>query len=155
MLLAPRLTRTGAGLTYLADANFLIALLHARHALSARAVAWLGSQEEPGSVLVCRIAQMGVLRILTNPAWLKEDVLPAAAVWDAWDVLLSDDRFAQVQEPAQLDAEWRLLTRAFPVGRRVETDCYLAAFAIAGSHRVLTFDRGFRQFAGLEIEIPS
>ncbi len=142
-------------MAYLADANFLIALLHARHSFSSRAVAWLGSQEEPGNVLMCRAAQLGVLRILTNPAWLKEDVLPAAAIWDAWDVLLADNRFAFVQEPARLEAEWRHLTRAFPAGRCVETDCYLAAFARAGGYRLLTFDRGFRQFAGLEAEILS
>lgn len=140
-------------MAYLADANVLIALLHARHALSGRAVAWLQSQDEPASILLCRVAQMAALRVLTNPAWLKEDVLPAAAVWDAWDLLLTDDRFAQVREPTHLDEEWRLLTRALPVGRCAETDTWFAAFALAGGHRLVTFDRGFRRFAGLDVEI--
>jgi predicted nucleic acid-binding protein len=30
---------------------------------------------------------------------------------------------------------------------------YFAAFARAGGHRLLTFDRGFRQFDGLDVEI--
>lgn len=140
-------------MVYLADSNFLIALLHERHAHSERAVAWLASHEEPGSLLLCRVAQMAVLRVLTNSAWLKEDVLPASAVWDAWDLLLTDNRFAQVQEPALLEGEWRFLTRAFPVGRCAETDTYLAAFARAGGYRLLTFDRSFRQFDGLDVEI--
>jgi toxin-antitoxin system PIN domain toxin len=142
-------------LAYLADTNFLIALLHARHAFSERAVAWVDALEEPGSILLCRVAQMGALRILTNPAWLKEDVLAAAAVWNAWDFLLTDNRFSQVQEPARLEEEWRLLTEACAVGRCVETDSYFAAFARAGGHRLLTFDRGFRQIEGLDVEILS
>jgi hypothetical protein len=140
-------------MAYLADVNFLIALLHARHAASERAAAWLDGQEEPRSVRLCRVVQMGALRILTNPAWLQEDVLPARSVWDAWDLLLTDDRFARVSEPPRLEAEWRLLTEEFPVGRCAETDAYLAAFARAGGLRVLTFDRGFRRFEGLDAMI--
>lgn len=140
-------------MAFLADVNFLVALLHARHVASARAVAWLEQQNEPASILICRVAQMGVLRILTNPAWLKEDVQPAAAIWEAWDLLLADDRFAQAQEPRHLETTWRLLTRDFPAGKCAETDTYLAAFALAGGHRMLTFDRGFRQFPGLDLAL--
>jgi len=139
---------------YLADVNFLVALLHARHALSERAVAWLGRQEQAGSILLCRVAQMGVLRVLTNPTWLKEEVLPAAAVWDAWDLLLTDDRFTSIQEPPGIESEWRLVTQGFAPGRHAGTDTYLAAFARAGGYGLLTFDRGFHQFEGLEVEIP-
>jgi toxin-antitoxin system PIN domain toxin len=137
-------------MAYLADVNFLVALLHARHAFSAAAVAWLDRQEEPAGILLCRVAQMGVLRILTNPAWLKEDVQPAAAVWQAWDLLLTDDRFARVDEPPRLEAEWRRLTGDFPAGRCAETDTYLAAVARAGGFRLLTFDQGFRRFENLD-----
>lgn len=137
-------------MAYLADVNFLVALLHARHAAAERAAAWLDGQDEPRSILLCRVAQMGVLRILTNPAWLKEEVLPAQAVWDAWDLMLTDDRFARVNEPPGLEAEWRRLTEQLPAGRCAETDTYLAAYACAGGYRLLTFDGGFRRFEGLE-----
>jgi toxin-antitoxin system PIN domain toxin len=140
-------------LAYLTDANFLIALLHARHTLSGRAVAWLDSHEEPASLLLCRVAQMAALRVLTNPGWLKDEALPAAAVWNAWDLLLTDLRFVQVREPVRLEEEWRALTRPFPPGRCAETDCYFVAFARAGGYRLLTFDRGFRKFDGLDLEI--
>jgi hypothetical protein len=138
-------------MAFLADVNFIIALLHARHSASERAAAWLAEQDEPRSILLCRVVQMGALRILTNPAWLKEDVLPARAVWEVWDLLLSDDRFARVNEPPNLETEWRRLTEEFAAGRCAETDTYLAAFAGAGGHRVLTFDRGFQSFEGLDL----
>ena len=137
-------------MAYLADVNFLIALLHARHSAAEPAAAWLNDQHEPRSILLCRVAQMGVLRILTNPAWLKDDVLPARAVWDAWDLLLTDDRFAPADEPPGLENEWRRLTEGLPAGQCAETDTYLAAFAQAGGHQLLTFDRGFRRFDGLD-----
>ena len=110
--------------------------------------------KERVSVVLCRITQMAALRVLTNSSWLKEDVLTAAAVWDAWDLLLTDYRFALVQEPSLLEKEWRNLARSFPPGRCAETDTYLAAFALAGGYRLLTFDRAFRLYDGLNVEIP-
>lgn len=145
--------KTSGAMAFLADVNFLIALLHRRHVASPTASAWLEEQDAPRCVALSRVAQMGVLRILTNPAWLGEEVLPARAVWEAWDLMLGDDRFVQVVEPSTLEAEWRLLTEDFPPGRCAETDTYLAAFARAGGYRLLTFDRGFRRFEGLNAMI--
>jgi uncharacterized protein len=142
-------------LGYLADVNFLVAILHARHVFSRRAVSWVDKQEEPGSILFCRVVQMGALRLLTDSRWLKTDVQPAAAVWGAWDQLLLDRRFARVEEPPRIEAEWRRLTRALASGRCADTDAYLAAFARVGGYRLLTFDRGFEQFEGLDVEILS
>src|SRR5688500_13635584 len=93
-----------AVMAFLCDVNVLVALLHARHTHSARAIAWLNRQGEPGSVLICRVAQMGALRVLTNPLWLKEDVMSATEFWKGWDVLQGDDRFAMVSEPEELEA---------------------------------------------------
>lgn len=56
-------------MAFLADVNFLVALLHARHTASPIANAWLDEQDEPACVAVCRVAQMGALRVLTNPSW--------------------------------------------------------------------------------------
>jgi uncharacterized protein len=137
-------------MTFLADVNFIIAILHARHAHSARAVSWLEGQQRARSILLCRVVQMGVLRILTNARWLGKEALSTADVWQAWDLLLSDDRFARTQEPGGLEVEWRRLTRNLPPGQSAETDTYLAAFAVAGGHHVLTFDRDFERFEGVD-----
>ncbi|MBI2058814.1 MAG: PIN domain-containing protein [Nitrospirae bacterium] len=136
----------------LCDVNVLVALLHARHVHSARAVSWLSTQEETGSVLVCRVVQMGALRVLTNRSWLKEEVLSAEQFWTGWDKLLGDDRFAMLAEPELLEEAWRRVTVRIPKGQAVETDAYLAALALSTSHRVVTLDRGFRRFPDLQIE---
>ena len=135
----------------LVDLNVLVALMHARHAHSAAAVRWLAGLEDRGAVAICRVSQMGVLRILTNPSAMKDDVKSAAEFWAGWDRLIDDERFALVGEPAGLQEAWRTLGAALPKGKSAETDCYLAAFAIAGGHRLVSFDRGLRRFAGVDL----
>ena len=139
----------------LVDVNVLVALMHARHVHSARAVRWLAGQDEPGAVAVCRVSQMGALRILTHPAAMKDEVKSASEFWDGWDRMIEDDRFALIGEPAGLETAWRALTAALSRGKTAETDCYLAAFAIAGKHSLVSFDRGLRRFTGLALVAPA
>ncbi len=138
----------------LVDVNVLVALMHARHVQSAPAVHWVAGQEEPGAIAICRVSQMGALRILTHPSAMKKEVKSASEFWDGWQRLMDDDRFALVEEPAGLENKWRALTTALLRGKSVETDCYLAAFAIAGKHSLVSFDRGLRRFASLDLVIP-
>ncbi len=138
----------------LVDVNVLVALMHARHVHSAPAVNWVAGQEEPGAIAICRVSQMGALRILTHPSAMKNEVKSASEFWGGWQRLMDDDRFALVGEPAGLENGWRALTAALPRGKSVETDCYLAAFAIAGNHSLVSFDRGLRRFASLNLVIP-
>lgn len=139
----------------LVDVNVLVALMHARHVHSAPAVRWLARLDEPGAVAVCRVSQMGALRILTHPSAMKDEVKSASEFWDGWERLIGDERFALVGEPAGLQNAWRALTVAVPKGKPAETDCYLAAFAIAGRHSLVSFDRGLRRFAGLDLTTPA
>lgn len=139
----------------LVDVNVLVALMHARHMHSARAVRWLAGHDEPGAVVVCRVSQMGALRILTHPSAMKDEVKSASEFWDGWQRLMEDDRFALVGEPTGLENAWRALTAALPRGKPAETDCYLAAFAIAGRHSLVSFDRGLRRFPGLNLLTPA
>ncbi|MFZ4693941.1 MAG: TA system VapC family ribonuclease toxin [Verrucomicrobiia bacterium] len=137
----------------LVDVNVLVALLHARHRHSGAAVRWLDGQRAPGLVLVCRIAQMSALRILTQPVVMKEETLSPAEFWRGWDLMMEDDRFLRIEEPKGLEAAWRGVTVAIRKGQCSETDAYLAAFARAGGWGLVTFDRGFRRFPGLRVEI--
>ena len=137
----------------LLDVNVLLALLHARHWHSRRAVAWLETRGDPGAIRLCRVVQMGALRLLTTRTVMQNDVLTAAEFWQGWDRLLRDDRFTLVQEPPALETAWRQLSRALPRGQVAGTDTYLAALAKARGWRLVTFDRGFTAFPGLEVEV--
>ena len=137
----------------LVDVNVLVALLHARHLHSTRAVAWLASQNETHAIAICRVAQMGALRNLTHPSVMKEDVKTAAEFWRGWTKLIEDDRFSRVDEPPKFEDAWRTVTTSLRRGHVAGTDAYLAAFALAGQHRIVSFDRGMKRFAGVDAEI--
>ena len=137
----------------LIDVNVLVALMHERHRHSRKAVAWLEDATERRAIAICRVVQMGTLRILTNPTIMKEDTLTATEFWRGWDRVVADDRFGPVAEPSTFEVVWRSLTSALPRGSTAGTDAYLAAFAIAGRHRLSTFDLGFRRFPELDLEI--
>jgi toxin-antitoxin system PIN domain toxin len=138
----------------LLDVNVLIALLHERHQNSVDAVRWL-QRQTPRSVLVCRVAQMGALRILTNAGIMKEDVVTATEFWDGWERLIGDERFSFAGEPVDFEDVWRETTRTLPKGESAGTDTYFAAFARAGGWSLISFDQGLSRFAGLRTELPA
>ncbi len=137
------------------DVNVLVALFHERHQFSERAIDWLNTQDAHASIAICRVVQLGVLRILTRPSIMKQDVLSAKTFWRGWDKLMVDDRFALVDEPPSLSQTWRALSTSFPKGQCAETDVYLAAFAIARGDTLISFDAGFKKFANLSFELLS
>lgn len=134
----------------LADVNVLFALLYAGHSHAPQAVAWLEREGDAARILFCRVVQMGVLRLLTNRQVMQDEVLTPQEAWAYWDSLAADQRFSLVDEPPKLETIWREMAIDMPRDRCVETDTYLAAFALAGGHRLITFDRGFRRFDALD-----
>ena len=138
---------------WLVDVNFLVALLHSRHRHCGKAIAWLEQREGEESVAICRVAQMGALRLLTRRAVMGEDTLSAAKFWVGWGRMMSDVRFSIVGEPSFLEAERRRITSLHPRGQCAETDAYFAAFGLSGGFTVVTFDHTFRRFEEIELEI--
>jgi len=137
----------------LCDVNVLLALVTDRHALHDLAVRWASSVPTDGAVL-CRVAQMGLLRLLNNPAVMGEEVLDTAACWSFWHRLLEDERFRFAsEEPADLDVAFERFTIGRAFSPRVWTDAYLAAYAHAGRFTLVTFDRDFRGFPGLICDV--
>jgi toxin-antitoxin system PIN domain toxin len=138
---------------HLCDVNLLLALCDEAHIHHPAACAWLESVEEPASVFLCRVTQLGLLRLLTNPALLGARACPVRRAWRVWDTLLSDERFAFQDEPPHLEKGLREFTRGFTFSPKLWQDAYLAAFAHAAGLRLVTFDRGFRKFKGLDCHI--
>lgn len=135
----------------LLDVNLTIAILHTEHGPLARS--WLAGQTEMGSLLICRATQMGVLRLLTRRAMMRDRVLEASEAWSYWRTLRSDERFRMVDEPVDLEEAWTRIGSKIQKGACLDTDTYLAAFALAGGHTLATFDGGFVLFEGLATEI--
>jgi len=139
---------------YLADVNFLIAILDIKHEHSVRAGSWLKKDDERHSIVICRVAQMGAIRLLTRTSIMGAGVLTGAQAWGYLTQLFEDDRFVFENEPADFESSWQTICEWTPKGAKADTDSYLAAFAIAGSLSVVTFDSGMNRFPGLRVETP-
>jgi toxin-antitoxin system PIN domain toxin len=136
----------------LADVNVLLALLVRQHEHHRVAGKWFDclAANEAG---LCRFVQLALIRLLGNRHIMGDDAVPAASAWRLIDELTQDERIAFLPEPELLNSVLpRLLTYSVPTGKLIG-DAYLAAFSIAGSRRMVTLDRGFRQFMGLEVDL--
>ncbi len=134
----------------LCDANVLLALAYDRHAHHAAALAWLEAQVD-GSVVLCRVAQLSLLRLLCHSTVMGSDVCTLPDAWSIFDEIRSDSRFRFVAEPESIEVVLRELTQAPTASPKVWTDAYLAAFARSAGIQLVTFDGGFRQFSGLQL----
>jgi uncharacterized protein len=136
----------------LADVNVLLALLVRQHEHHKLAVRWFDrlAASEAG---LCRFVQLALIRLLGNHHIMGGDAIPAGTAWRLIDELAQDERIDFVPEPDFLDSVLpTLLNYPVPTGKLIG-DAYLAAFSIAGSRKMVTLDRGFRQFKGLDVEI--
>ena len=137
----------------LCDVNLLLALVTDGHPHHAAAVQWIHTMSA-GEARICRVAQLGLLRVLNNPAVMHEDALGADGCWEVWDRLLGDERIQFTRtEPIDLDATFARYTALESYSPRVWTDAYLAAYAYAAQLTFVTLDRAFARFPGLKCKL--
>ena len=100
-----------------------------------------------------RITQMGLMRLLTNPAVMGRDALTGAMAWSIVDELLDRENIRFAREPDGLDQAWRSMTPAVRISPNFWTDAYLAAFARTTGFTLVTFDRGFSKYRDVPVKI--
>jgi toxin-antitoxin system PIN domain toxin len=132
----------------LSDVNVLLALSVPSHHHAPQALEWLNERSD-GSVAICRQTQSGLLRLLSEPKIMGQRALTMGQAWNLYDRLMSDSRFVYRAEPDGIEALWRKLCPPSQVAPRLWTDAYLASFAAVNGMQLVTFDRGFRRFAGV------
>ncbi|HUP91745.1 MAG TPA: TA system VapC family ribonuclease toxin [Solimonas sp.] len=138
----------------LPDGNVWLALALSKHSHHQAARAWLETETRQGSILFCRATQQTLVRLLTTAAVLApygNPPLSNRAAWDVYQALAGDRRMAFAQEPAGLEGIWTRLALREVASAKLWMDSYLAAFAIGGAQRFVTFDSGFKQFSGLDL----
>jgi uncharacterized protein len=136
----------------LVDVNVLLPLLVRHHKHHRAARKWLDSlsAREAG---VCRLVQLALARLLANRSIMAGFAIPASEAWRLIRELIEDERLEFVTEPSLIDNILPKLFRHPVPAPNLITDAYLAAFALAANRRIATFDRGFRQFDELEVEL--
>jgi predicted nucleic acid-binding protein len=101
------------------------------------------------------MVQLGVVRLLGVRAIVGPEAMPAAQAWFRLEELVEDERVEMLIEPPGLYEVLPSLFRYRQPTPNLINDAYLAAFAIAGGYGLVTHDRGFAEFRGLDVEILS
>lgn len=141
----------------LCDSNLWLALALSKHVHHGAARTWLKTVADVRSTFFCRATQQAFLRLLTHAAVLApygNPPLTNRQAWHAYEALLADDRIVfRADEPAGLDVRWKQFALRGTASPKLWMDAYLAAYALAGGHRLVTTDVAFRQFRGLDLEL--
>jgi len=125
-----------------AGVNVWIALVAEGHSHHLAARRWFQARAN-SSVAFCRITQMGVLRLLTNPHVMGRAPRSIAEAWEIFTRLHDDRRVVFEAEPDGVDAAWQHLTTSPGVGASSWTDAYLAAFAHLQSYELISLIGGW------------
>jgi len=122
----------------LVDVGVWLAAVWGRHVHYPVAAEWFG--RETDDIVFCRVTQMGLLRLLSNPAVMGDDAIDRSQAWRTYDQLWADERVLWADEPAELDAVWRAISARDDQSYKLWTDDYLAAFAQASDATLTTLD---------------
>ena len=123
----------------LVDVGVWLAAVWGRHAHYPAASEWFNRQAD--DLVFCRVTQLGLLRLLSNPAIMGGDAVDRSHAWRLFDQLWSDERVLWADEPNELDAVWRAISARDDKSHKLWTDDYLAAFAQASDLTLATLDR--------------
>ena len=133
----------------LLDANVWLALAAEAHTHHDHAKAYWEEQAAP-STAFCRVTQLAFLRLLTNKTVMGNHTLSPSAAWSTSADFLALPEVRLLEEPLGLDEAWGRFAGIGRTSPNLWTDAYLAAFASSGGMRLVSFDKGFSRFQGLD-----
>ena len=137
----------GSTTSFFPDINVWVALTYEGHAHHQTAATWFAQLAPDETLVFCRLTQLGLLRLLTTEAVMGEEVMTQPQAWATYDRWHQDSRVGFVDEPQEIEARFRTLTRLRQPAAKDWGDSYLAAFATRGQLTLVTFDRGLRSKA--------
>lgn len=138
-----------AGPVDLPDVDVWLAFSVADHAHHRRARHYW--YEEAGDQLAfCRTTALGFLRLSTHSKVMGGQPLTVAEAWHAYRAFRSLPEVLLVEELPDCEAWLGDWARGKQAAAAHWTDAYLAAFARAGGFRLVSFDRDFTRFEGLQ-----
>lgn len=131
------------------DVNVWLALSDATHAHHDDAKMWFQSLPDSSQVLFGRYTQLALLRLLTNPAVMGDELLTVTEAWSVFDRWMADPLINFHPEPLNLEAAFReatLSTKAKNSSNWIG-DCYLLAHAKESGATLVTFDKALLSLA--------
>ena len=138
----------------LLDVNVWLAASWARHRHHDLAKAWLDQEDD--DLAFCRVTEMAILRLVTNPTVTGRDVVTRKRAWELVELLMADPRVRFLQEPDGLKPLWVAFSKRDDRNHLLWTDDYLAAFAQTADAELVTLDRAFRtRYAAVRVLVLS
>ena len=107
------------------------------------------SEEAAERVAFCRVTALGFVRLSTNAPAMYGAPLTIPEAWHDYLGFRQLPEVTFMPEPEGCEAVLSAWAAAGVFTARLLTDAYLAAFAVAGGCRLVSFDRDFRRFTGL------
>ena len=126
----------------LPDVNVWVAANWAQHEHHRIAKRWFDQAND--EIAFCRVTQMSLLRLITNPSATDREALSRRQAWDLVEHLMTDPRVRFLSEPEGLVPLWVTFSKRDDHAHGLWTDDYLAAFAQAANVELVTMDGGFR-----------
>ncbi|MBS0366209.1 MAG: VapC toxin family PIN domain ribonuclease [Proteobacteria bacterium] len=140
-------------MTCIADVNVLFPLLVRGHAAHEVAMAWWVEQPD-GTVGTCLLTRLAVLRLLTNKVAMNGAPVGPTEALKAWRRLADDPRSFHIDaQPEEQEARFAAFVESREATPNLWTDAWLAALAVSLDYEMATFDRGFRSFRGLRLQL--
>lgn len=133
----------------LPDLNVWLALAWPDHSHHHQALHYW-EQQAAEQVLFCTVTALGLVRLVCQPKLMGAAVKTAA---EASALLAAFCQQPGVSMGSAEHAGWEVFHQLLNSGElppRLCTDAYLAALAIANGWRLVSFDRDFERFGGLE-----
>ena len=140
----------------LPDTNMWLALSLSGHSDHSAAKSWLDGESTPESIVFCRSTQQSYLRLLTAAGVLAVygiAPLTSGEAWDAYQAFIADERVFFQHELPGVDVIWKKLAARKTTSPKLWMDAYLAAFAISAGAQLVTTDKAFKQFPGLNVKV--
>ncbi len=136
---------------HLCDSNVFLAAIIEAHPNHESARDWFDGLTESDTAEFCRATQNSVMRLLCQS--LAPDYVPLTnrRAISIYRSLRRDSRIGFCAEPTGIEETWLQFADTDDAAPKIWMDAYLAAFAIRAGIRFVTFDKGFRKYAGLDL----
>jgi toxin-antitoxin system PIN domain toxin len=138
--------RTSADLP---DLNVWLALVCPGHSHHRHAVHYW-EQLAADEVLFCTVTALGLVRLVCQPKLMGRAVKTAAEASALLEALCQQPGVAMAEPEEHGWEVFHQLLRGREIPARFCTDAHLAALAIANGWRLVSFDRDFERFEGVE-----
>ena len=134
----------------LPDVNVWLALLNRQHPHHSVAKAYWNSATGQ-RISFCRITMLGLLPLSINKVDMGGTSYTTTQAWQAYNSVVGLPEVSFMAEPAGIELAMQKLTHLTKDGVPEWTDAYLAAFASSAHLRMVSFDKGFKQYSGLNL----